>query len=182
MLPCIPALHCLVVWKYNCRQICESLCLFLLSPSGGPVCDWFGCPATVRWPSSHSIGRCGRCCSLAIWSRGGSDSYRRAANQRPGLSSSGGSHGCGGSSDQSGVCQSHSSEGERMIKSVTTFSESASAKIQPVETSQCLVPICDITFLEKSHTYNYKIMDETILKKMKVLFSGQSRVLSTKAL
>lgn len=100
------------------QTLCDSLRLHSVPLSGGPVCDWVGCPATVRRPPSHPIGRRGCCCSVTVQPGGSSYCHRRAANQRPGLSCSRGSHGCWRGSDQFGVCQSHSFEGEWMMESV----------------------------------------------------------------
>lgn len=117
-----------VIIKIQELHICIPIRLISPLPSGGPVCHWSGCPATVCRPSSHPIGRrgCGR--SVTVQPRGGSDCYRRTANQRPGLPRGGGSHGCGRSSDQSGVCQSHSLEGESIMKSVRKFTTPFSAE------------------------------------------------------
>lgn len=47
---------------------------------GGPICDWVSCPATVRWPSSHPIGRRGCCRSVTVQPRGSSHVHRGAAH------------------------------------------------------------------------------------------------------
>lgn len=52
-----------------------------LSPlPGGPICDWVSCPATMRRPSSHPIGRRGRCCTVTVRPGGSSHFHRGAAN------------------------------------------------------------------------------------------------------
>ncbi len=62
------------------QTLCDSPCLHSLPLSGGQVCDWVGCPATVRRPSSHPIGRRGCCRSVTVQPRGSSDCHRGAAN------------------------------------------------------------------------------------------------------
>ena len=48
--------------------------------SGGPVCDWVGCSATVRRASSHATGWRGCCCSVTVRHRGSGHSHRGAAH------------------------------------------------------------------------------------------------------
>lgn len=76
-LCCTPSLSLEV---HLCRHFLTLHAFTPSLPSGGPVCDWAGCPATVRWPSSHPVGRRSCYCSVSVEPRGGSDGHRRAAN------------------------------------------------------------------------------------------------------